>query len=240
MKKHLIGLFLALCMLLPLTGSAAAAPVLPDFGAFADGLLAHDATEEYDWSTMVTYKGKKDVINKIVEDYISTLTSDYDFHQTVTFPVDLDSRQKIIHAFEYQKSGLGGSFNIYNTAQGWRVSYTHLVLNLVLYDSGTSYLYIYYRPEFNYTDRGDRFQGTIYTAAPKATATPKPTAASRSCSTCGGDGKCDKCGGDMWYWGYEWVYVNGSPVSQRVNKMCNATYCTGGKCSKCGGDGRIN
>lgn len=57
------------------------------------------------------------------------------------------------------------------------------------------------------------------------------------CTYCGGDGKCDKCGGDMWYWGYEWVYVNGSPVSQRVNKMCNATYCTGGKCSKCGGDG---
>ena len=58
-----------------------------------------------------------------------------------------------------------------------------------------------------------------------------------NCSECGGDGKCNKCGGSMWVWDYEWVYVNGSPVSQRVNKMCNALYCTGGKCSKCGGDG---
>ena len=58
-----------------------------------------------------------------------------------------------------------------------------------------------------------------------------------NCSECGGDGKCNKCGGSMWVWDYEWIYVNGSPVSQRVNKMCNALYCTGGKCSKCGGDG---
>ena len=79
-------------------------------------------------------------------------------------------------------------------------------------------------------------------AAPVAKEETAPAVAANdgsgsSCDECDGDGKCNKCGGSMWYWGYEWVYVNGSPVSQRVNKMCDAIYCNGGACSRCGGDG---
>lgn len=75
--------------------------------------------------------------------------------------------------------------------------------------------------------------------------TPADTSSSAShsvssgsiCTECRGDGKCNECGGDMWVWKWETEYVNGSPVTKQVNKMCQAVYCTGGKCSKCGGDG---
>ena len=60
------------------------------------------------------------------------------------------------------------------------------------------------------------------------------------CSFCNGDGKCNKCGGDQWIWVDEWVYVNGVPTLETVNKLCDGAYCTGGSCSKCGGDGRIS
>lgn len=60
------------------------------------------------------------------------------------------------------------------------------------------------------------------------------------CSFCNGDGKCNECGGDHWVWADEWVYVNGIPSLETVNKICDGIYCTGGSCSKCGGDGRIS
>ncbi|MBQ2930711.1 MAG: hypothetical protein IJD99_10900 [Clostridia bacterium] len=58
-----------------------------------------------------------------------------------------------------------------------------------------------------------------------------------SCSFCGGDGKCDECGGDNWVWAWEWVYVDGAPRQEQVNQLCKGVYCNGGSCSKCGGDG---
>ena len=58
-----------------------------------------------------------------------------------------------------------------------------------------------------------------------------------SCSFCGGDGKCDECGGDNWVWAWEWVYVDGAPRQEQVNQLCKGIYCNGGSCSKCGGDG---
>ena len=97
---------------------------------------------------------------------------------------------------------------------------------------------VYYSKDILTTDIDETQQRLgKYVVDTYSSATASSTTSDSACTYCGGDGKCDRCGGDMWYWDYEWVYVNGSPVSQRVNKMCQATYCTGGACSKCGGDG---
>ncbi len=77
------------------------------------------------------------------------------------------------------------------------------------------------------------------TVKPTAAPTAKPTETKQSCTVCLGTGRCRKCGGDMFVTGYEWVYVNGSPVSQLKTKMCQAVHCVGGSCGKCGGDGWI-
>lgn len=58
-------------------------------------------------------------------------------------------------------------------------------------------------------------------------------AAGGGCDECNGTGKCQECGGDMWVTEWEWVYVNGSPVSQLVTKLCDGIYCYGGSCLKC-------
>ena len=77
------------------------------------------------------------------------------------------------------------------------------------------------------------------TAAPKPTATPRPVSR-RECPECDGSGKCSECGGDMWVWKTDWVYVNGLPEMKTVNKLCQGRYCYGGSCDKCGGDGWID
>lgn len=73
----------------------------------------------------------------------------------------------------------------------------------------------------------------------KPTATPRPVSR-RECPECDGSGKCSECGGDMWVWKTEWVYVNGLPEMKTVNKLCQGRYCYGGSCDKCGGDGWID
>ena len=57
------------------------------------------------------------------------------------------------------------------------------------------------------------------------------------CSFCDGDGRCNGCGGGSGVWGWEWVYVDGSPRQEQVNKSCEGIYCNGGACSKGGGVG---
>lgn len=57
------------------------------------------------------------------------------------------------------------------------------------------------------------------------------------CTVCGGDGKCDECGGSVWYNDFDFVYVNGAPELQYVRKMCADANCDFGSCYACGGDG---
>ena len=85
--------------------------------------------------------------------------------------------------------------------------------------------------EFSYsTDFTLPFNTPTPTAKPTAKPTPK------TCSICDGTGKCPDCGGDMWVTEWDWVYVNGSPESQLVTKLCDGVYCYGGSCLKCRDD----
>jgi len=79
-----------------------------------------------------------------------------------------------------------------------------------------------------------RFSKDFTLASDLAKPTAKPTP--KTCSVCDGSGKCPDCGGDMWVTKWEWVYVNGSPESQLVTKLCDGVYCYGGSCLKCRGD----
>lgn len=104
---------------------------------------------------------------------------------------------------------------------------------------------IYYSSGFNYIDTGDRIdlseRPTVApTATPTAAPTAAPTATPEKCPICNGTGKCPKCGGDMWFTGYVWEYVNGFPVSVLKTKLCHGQYCYGGACDKCGGDGWLD
>lgn len=69
---------------------------------------------------------------------------------------------------------------------------------------------------------------------------PESNSDSVTCSVCHGDGKCEECGGDQWIWADEWVYINGSPELETVNKLCDGIYCSGGTCSVCGGSGKVS
>ena len=68
-------------------------------------------------------------------------------------------------------------------------------------DGGDEYLVIYFRPEFNYTDTGDRLAADL---TPVVIEVP---ADGEIGPYCGGDGKCDKCGGEGTTRGQEVVEI---------------------------------
>lgn len=82
------------------------------------------------------------------------------------------------------------------------------------------------------------------TATPKPTSTPKPTkkpGGSTKCETCDGDGKCNNCGGDMWFEGYKWVWSSRRREydNEYVRELCGDDNCFAGSCAVCDGDGWI-
>ena len=66
---------------------------------------------------------------------------------------------------------------------------------------------------------------------------PKPGI---QCDQCEGTGKCQKCGGDMWFEGYKWVWKGPSGFeNEYVTELCDDENCHAGSCKACGGDGKI-
>lgn len=238
--KRFLFVLLALCLLYPCAALAADGD-LPDIEAFSNGLVEIDAdkTAENDYKIKKMYRGTDADVLAVAEAYAELLMEEYGMDEVCRFPIveeDTDTA-RIYWAFKYTKSKPSMNVNnIWNDGEGWKIMGYQVLIEYSQSDyySG-EYVQIYYRPEFNYTDTGDRIE-----ASAKSTTKTTNKTTGKECSECKGTGKCQKCGGDMWYWGWEWEYVNGLPESVNVNKLCDAVYCYGGICDKCDGTGRVS
>jgi len=96
---------------------------------------------------------------------------------------------------------------------------------------------VYYSRDIMTADIDETQQrlGTYYVDTPQNTSSGNLSG--DRCTFCGGDGKCDECGGSVWYNDFDFVYVNGAPELQYVRKMCTDANCAFGTCYACGGDG---
>ncbi|MBQ4090188.1 MAG: hypothetical protein IJC56_09990 [Clostridia bacterium] len=234
-------MIIALCLLIPYAALAENGD-LPDLYAFADGLLwidPDDETEELDYMVERMYRGTDEDVLHVVGEYITLLTEQYDLKEICHFPISDqdDDTIRVIWAFEYTKNTPEMGSNFYrNDEEGWAIRGYQVLIEYSQSDYYTNeYIKIKYRPEFNYTDTGERV--SVRSVADISVPDNTPAASKVICSYCGGDGKCDDCGGDMWTTGWEWEYVNGSPVSNMVTKLCDGIYCYGGSCLMCDGTG---
>ncbi len=236
-SKKMKRIFL-LMMVLCLTPFAALAQQgdLPDIGAFSNGYLVMDESksESLDYAEKRLYRGSDEAVLAVAQEYIALLTESYGLEEICHFShVDSIGLVRTYYAFAYTESepAMGG-INSWSETGGWRINgYQVRIEYSQANDGGDEYLVIYFRPEFNYTDTGDRLAADL---TPVVIEVP---ADGEICPYCGGDGKCDECGGDQWMLSWKWVYVDGVPESQQVREMCNGAYCTGGACSICGGTG---
>lgn len=228
--KHIALILLILC-LLSCTALAANGD-LPDIAAFANGLVEIDPqeTDVQDYVIEKVYRGSDGNVLSVATEYIALLTEEYDMKEICHFPISDGDTTRVRYAFEYTNSEPEmKSITRFNDKDGWKICGYQVFIEYSqsdYSDPDREYIIINYRTEFNYTDTGDRIS-----------ASAMPTAAPEECPVCEGSGDCPKCGGDMWVWGYEWEYVNGSPVSVNKNRLCDGIYCYGGSCDKCGGDG---
>lgn len=226
--KHIALILLILC-LLPCTALAANGD-LPDIGAFANGLVEIDPeeTDVLDYAIEKLYRGSDSDVLSVATEYIALITEEYDMKEICHFPTSDGDTTRVRYAFEYTNSY--PEINMMtrtNDKAGWKICSYQVMIEYSQSDYyDQEYIMIDYRSEFNYTDTGDRISESAIS-----------TVAAEECPVCEGTGDCPKCGGDMWVWGYEWEYVNGSPVSVNKNRLCDGIYCYGGSCDKCGGDG---
>jgi len=81
--------------------------------------------------------------------------------------------------------------------------------------------------------------GLVEAATPTPKPTPKPNSGKGDCTVCDGDGKCNHCGGDMWYtgWKYVWNSRTREYDNRNVTELCDDDNCYAGSCKACGGDG---
>lgn len=128
----------------------------------------------------------------------------------------------------------GWIYHIFDAAEGF--SYDDFYVSSDEWQTKDACIAICYKPESRYITF--RYSTDFTLPFDAFTPTPKPTAkpTAKTCSVCDGSGKCPDCGGDMWVTKWEWVYVNGSPESQLVTKLCQGMYCYGGSCLKCRDD----
>lgn len=234
--KRIVFLLIILC-LLPCSALASDGD-LPDMEAFSNGLVKIDmsGTEELDYATKKMYCGTDEDVRFVAAEYIKLLTEKYGMAEICHFQLSDGDAVRVRCAFNYTKSEPKiNTSSIWNDNEGWRINNLHVLIEYSQSDYYEGeYILINYAPALNYIDTGDRIA-----PAAKASAVPsvQPTAEPEECPECDGTGECQECGGDMWVWGYEWEYINGSPESVRKNRMCDAIYCYGGSCDKCGGDG---
>lgn len=255
--KRLLAFVLILCML-PSFSLAASKATLPDFKSYSRNQLELKETEKKDYLTMEKFSGSQSLIISLAKAYVELLTSKYDLDMIANFQIDYGSHDRVNYALVYDGSASMGSFNIFSDEHNWRCENCQVFLQYNIVSSGNATLWVYFRPEFNYKDTGDRYGGSSNSNA-KATATPKPgkktTAAPTSrpsttsrCTTCGGDGQversCSSCGGDgerdcMSCSGKG--YNNCSGCYGSGERRCGSCYGTGKngskRCSSCSGRG---
>ena len=253
--KRLLAFVLILCML-PSLSLAASKATLPDFKSFSRNQLELMETEKKDYLTMEKFSGSQSLIISLAKAYVELLTSKYDLDMIANFQIDYGSYDRVNYALVYDGSASMGSFNIFSDEHNWRCENCQVFLQYNIVSSGNATLWVYFRPEFNYKDTGDRYDGSSNS---NAKATPKPgkktTAAPTSrpsttsrCTTCGGDGQversCSSCGGDgkrdcMSCAGKG--YNNCSGCYGSGKRRCGSCYGTGKngskRCSICSGRG---
>lgn len=217
MKKTLFALAALLVMLLCAQIALADTLIMPnplDMGF----VMSLESNDDNQYAYARTYKViKKENVRDVVLTYLEKLMQfeELSYVQCTTSPS-------------------GWVYHLFAAAEGF--SYDRFSYSSGEWETANCCAAILYHPEkqwvkFSYSTD---FTLPFNTPAPTAKPTAKPTP--KTCSVCDGTGKCPDCGGDMWVTKWDWVYVNGSPESQLVTKLCDGVYCYGGSCLKCRGD----
>ena len=156
--KRLLALMLILCML-PIVSLAASNPTLPDFKSYSKQQLELIETAEKDYLIMEKFSGSQSQISALVDAYVELLIANYGMHEVAGFQVDYGTYKRVNHALIYTDFTSMGTFNIYNDDYHWH-SDCQVFLQYNLVESGNSTMWLYYRPEFDYRDTGDRYGST--------------------------------------------------------------------------------
>lgn len=213
MKKTSIALVATLAMLLCTQIALADTLTMPDPTGMGFDITLHQ-NKDNQFSNSRSYKASNQgIVRDVVLTYIEKLMQ---FEQLAYVQCITDSNGWVYHILDAAEGFTYADF-LWST-DDWK---TKNACVAICYHPQSLFVEFHYSPDF--TLPFDAF-----------TPTPKPTA--KPCSECDGTGKCKECGGDMWVTEWEWIYVNGSPVSQQVTKLCDGVYCYGGACLKCWDD----
>ena len=192
MKKRFLAFWLLLC-LLPWTALADFDPskvfagaAVPDIKAFASAQLKEGGQQTKDYLIYRKFSGKPSTLAAVAEAYVQLLQEEYAFKLEKKITIDCGSYARIGYAFSSSSLIRPSNFSVYSNDDEpyWNSDNCNLFIQYIIPDSGTSYIHLYYSPEFTYKDQGDRYvKETGGSERVKVTQTAKPQATQKPRAT---------------------------------------------------------
>lgn len=216
--KKLLSLFLLL-MLLPCIALAEEA-ILPDVGAFSEGLLTVAGPYIHENKCSYELFGSTEDVRQVAEAYITLITERYNMELIDSYFDDDDYKD---YDFFFSSTAHPEISSI--VYYGFSPCQLRLEYTEFYGKNGQDAFYISFSSDFTYEDTGDRLSDVVSQTAADV------------CSICGGDRVCDTCGGA----GYILMTLHGSnqPVQIACSAGCNVGSCPDCTvpCDHCGSDG---
>lgn len=195
---------------------------IPDLASFLNTKYTQD---EWGYTHYVTCLINKTQEEEIVKEILDLLQEDrYQLKLMDTEETTENGKKCTNYTFQY--TGTNDDIDWVYLKSGGKY---HVKLTQKAYSDSQTALILYTFPEFQLEDPGSRSKVKVDTPSPDSD-DPAPDPFDRKkCWACGGDGRCDNCGGSGQV--REWL----PGTRQYVQVRC--TRCSGGQCRQCYGKG---